>query len=232
MTDTVKNINKGLLLAVLCFLAACHPPDCSQKANGTLTPPAIYLTDSSSVVPSDSLSTVEKQQLQSGDILLRRGYGMISDYIAEVLDEIYPITHCGLVLVSKDSVQILHTVLNDNINGMFVEDLMSYCQQSKEGTMIAVRPKIDSADRVKVVNRCKQLLSINIPFDMAFDDRNKDKYYCVEFLRDVYQEVLGVDLLNRRCTKDGIDVLRMDNFMDTTKFECIFNHFENSENTK
>lgn len=209
---------KGLLLAVLfCWLVACQPPDIPTN-----------ITTESSLF--DTLTITELEQLQTGDVLLRKGFGWVSETIADYLDEAYPITHCGLVIKqSSDSIAILHTLSNERHNGMLLEPLASYCQQSQKGSLIAVRLRASQEDKERIILETKYLLAQKIPFDLGFDDRDSSKLYCIEMLRNVYQNVLQKDILARRATDKGMDVLCMDNLLDTTNFDILFNHFDEQE---
>ncbi len=209
--DRDKNIKKGLLLVVLFCLVACQSSDQSL----------------STLSPSDELSRQEIRQLQNGDILLRKGFGFVSNAIARYLDEQYPITHCGLVLKLTDSTaQVLHTLSDSKINGMCLQSLSDYCGQSQKNTLIAVRFRSSQQHIDTILAKAKELLAQKIPFDMGFDDQDASKLYCIEMIRNVIKETVGKDYLNKRTTKGGANVLRMDNLLDTNNFAIVFNHFD------
>ena len=179
-----------------------------------------------SAATPDSLSPQKLALLQEGDILLRKGYGSISDFIADFLNEKYPVTHCGWVVRGTDgSFHILHTISNDSISGMTLESLDCYQQQSQANSLVLIRLQ-DQSKIQQVIKLAHQLLAQQVPFDMEFNDKNSDALYCIELMRDVFLDVYQKDLLPNRTNRHGIDVLSMANFFDTTNFQIIFNHFE------
>jgi hypothetical protein len=223
MILSYNNIQRGLLSTVILFLVNTS---CQYKR-----------TSSSETIPSnsinkqitfDTLTQIEIEQLQTGDVLLRKGFGWISDGIANYLEEEYPITHCGIVI--KDTVtldiRILHTVSNDSIDGMHIETLAHYCQQSQQNSLIAVRLQATPTEQAAIIAEAIRLYKEKVPFDMGFDDQDSTQLYCIEMLRDVYLKVLKKDILNKRKTTAGIDVLAMSNLLDTMYFQILFNHFD------
>lgn len=239
-TNSNQLINKGLLYAVtLCLLhLGCTPtplPTLASKnniPNDTIPDPIRYLLfGSGKKAPHQSgfLSQEELKLLKEGDILLRRGNGAISDYIADFLKEKYPVTHCGFVVQKGDSLAVLHTISTEQHNGMLIEPLSSYLLQSQAGTLVAVRLKTGEVHIRKAIELAKMLVAKKIPFDMGFDDKNPQTLYCLEMVRNVLKEVHHKDLLPKRKIQQGVDVLSMDNFFDTTYLEVVFNHFENKK---
>ena len=63
---------------------------------------------------------------------------------------------------------------------------------------------------------------------MGFDDKNSNTLYCAEMMRNIFLEVYKKDLLPRRTKKQSIDVLSMDNFIDSIYFDIIINHFDST----
>lgn len=220
-----------------CTCAPSAPQEVTQQTVGDSIPNIsqylLFGSGKKSSEISDSLSISEIALLQEGDILLRKGYGSVSDFIADFLQEQYPVTHCGFVIHKNDStLHILHTISNDQVNGMFTEPLAAYVKQSQWGSLVAVRLKSDSANIQLVLDKAHQLVAAQIPFDLGFDDNNSESLYCVEMMRDIFLAVYHKDLLPKRTVKKSIDVLSMDNFFDATNFEVVFNHFDSISNKK
>lgn len=233
-----SNLLKGLLLTVVLF-SACKSPSTQSTSNNptilwdtTMPNPSQYLLFGSGKMQStlsDSLAAQELELLQEGDILLRKGFGSISDFIADFLDEIYPVTHCAFVINtnSKDK-QVLHTASTESINRIYVEPLEQYVRQSRWGTLVLVRLHGSKEKKEQVLQEARKLLAKKIPFDMGFDDRDNQALYCIEFMRNVFLAVFKKDLCPTRKTKNNIDVLSMDNFFNAAHFEVIFNHFDSA----
>lgn len=176
--------------------------------------------------PHDSLTPEEIAQLQHGDVLLRKGYGMVSDFITDFLKEKYTITHCGFVIrpTPDDSIKILHTVANDYSKGMLIEPLEDYIANSQIPSLAAVRPKFSAAQKQRALDQAFDLLHRNVEFDMEFDDTDSSQLYCVEMVRNAYFRVVKKDILPRRIARMGIEVTQMSNFFEPKYFEVLFNH--------
>lgn len=232
------HIKKGLLLTVVlfCFFACksssseSMPTNTNLSWDTTMPNPSRYLLFGNGKKNStevDSLTLEELNLLQDGDILLRKGFGSISEFIADFLAEKYAVTHCGLVLNSKeDSIQILHTISNESINNVHIEPLQQYVKQSAKGSLVLVRLKCSLEKKKAILQAAKRLLKKKIPFDMGFNDLDDQSLYCIELLRDIFLEVFEQDLLPKRTHKNTIDVLSMDNFFNPLYFEVLFNHFD------
>lgn len=232
------NISKGLLLTVVLFcFSACKSSSSESTASSnpilwdtTMPNPAQYLlfgNGKTQSTRSDSLTFEELEQLQEGDILLRKGFGATSTFIADFLDETYPVTHCAFVIKTQNkSKQVLHTASNETVNHIHIEPLEHYVRQSSFGSLVLVRLNCSKEKKEAVLQKAQQLLAKKIPFDMGFDDRDNQALYCIEFLRNIFLDVFKEDLLPKRTHRNTIDVLSMDNFFNSVHFEVIFNHFD------
>ena len=180
---------------------------------------------------SKSSATITKNQLaelKEGDILLRKGYGWISDRIADLLDEKYRITHCGIILTEGyKELHILHSISNENVDGVLIEPLKKYIRESQQGSLIAVRPNYNEETKTKIIETVKRMHDKKIPFDLAFNCNDSSKMYCAELFANVFKEVLNRDVLFEKKSVFGLEVIRMSNFLNLSEFKILFNQFEN-----
>ncbi len=174
--------------------------------------------------PRAAISQAETALLREGDILLRRGYGAVSDFIADFLEETYAVTHCGFVLkYPNNKLYILHIISDLDSNGVRTESLQTYINDSQLNSLAAVRLKTTVEKRQAVLGEIYKLKAANMRFDMGFNDYESTEMYCAEMSRYVIQNVIKKDVLPDRARKLGIDVTRMSNFFDSKHFEIIFN---------
>jgi hypothetical protein len=186
----------------------------------------LALFSSNKNVTSAQLDSHELSRLKEGDFLLRKGYGWVSDRIADILDEDLRITHCGLLLsTGYEELHVLHCISNNKINGIFVESLSSYLKESQHGSLIAVRIK-DTEKTAAMVLESKRLLAKKVPFDLAFNDADSSSFYCAELFAYVFKNIWGKDLLPEKFNIYGIRAIRMRNFLNEAVFDIIFNQFE------
>lgn len=180
-------------------------------------------------LPSDSLTQAELMQLRDGDLLLRRGYGTISDFIADYLEEKYPLTHAGILLDAQtSSPKVMHCIANKESNGIIVETLANYCQASQAGSLVAVRLKGKQDQQEAVLKIANNIRKSNPPFDFSFNHNCDSALYCLELIRNVYLQLFQKDYFSNTKSADGISVLRMNNFFNEQYFYCIFNHFDSA----
>lgn len=236
--DKQANISKGLLLTVVLFcFSACKSSSTESTASSnpilwdtTMPNPAQYLLFGNGKTQntlSDSLTFEELELLQESDILLRKGFGATSAFIADFLEETYPVTHCAFIINTKNkSKQVLHTASTETVNHIHVEPLEHYVRQSNLGSLVLVRLNCSKEKKEAVLQKAQQLLAKKIPFDMGFNDRDNQALYCIEFMRNIFLDVFKEDLLPKRTHRNTIDVLSMDNFFNSAHFEVIFNHFD------
>ncbi|HRD53771.1 MAG TPA: YiiX/YebB-like N1pC/P60 family cysteine hydrolase [Flavobacteriales bacterium] len=108
---------------------------------------------------SYALSEEEVAMLQPGDIILRRGHGLVSDLISSVLSEEYDVSHCGIVAEHDSALWVIHSVSSSvsEADGMQAHRLQAFVQQSKPSSVIVSRLRTD-ADRSLIALRAKELL--------------------------------------------------------------------------
>ncbi len=242
------NLYKIYFITFQCLLLLYWATSCSSSSSQTHTPqqaqvaanrldsnpllnPSLLLQQKATIAAHDRLNNDELASLQSTDILLRRGYGVVSDFIANYLEEVYPVTHCGFVVRKADSsLWILHTISTDVHSGMLLETIADYIKNSQKGTLVAVRLKGSEEKRKIVLDEAYQLLARKIPFDMGFNDSDSSQLYCAEMMRNIFKKVYRKDMLKDRAESLGIDVIRMSNFFNEKYFEVLFNHCEAKPN--
>jgi hypothetical protein len=182
----------------------------------------------SPAAPSASaiLDSSEISMLKEGDFLLRKGFGWISDKIAEILNEEIPVTHCGLILSEGyEELHILHAISNQDVDGVHIEPLRQYLKDSKSGSLVAIRLKADDFQIKSVINESLNLYAQKIPFDLAFNDADSSKMYCAELFACVFKKVFQKDILPEKISFMGLNAIRMRNFLNPLHFDILFSQF-------
>jgi hypothetical protein len=225
----------GLLLTlyVLGATNACFDPPpiiLQEVVPDTLINPIEYLLFGASTISctdSDSFSSFEYNQLKEGDLILRRGFGNISDFIADFLDEKYPLTHAGILIqTAQKEKNVWHATASNEHQGIVAQSLKNFCRDSHLGSLVVVRLKSTPLETKAILLRARQLKQRHLPFDFAFDHHSDSASYCIEFIRNCYLDVLNKDYFPNKKSASGIEVLGMNNFFNTQHFDCIINHFD------
>ncbi len=171
------------------------------------------------------LKNYEITTIKEGDIILRRGYGIISDMIAKLSkNSNILLSHCGVIC--KDSNQnwiVIHTVSNTltETDGMQLDNLATFVKNSKDSSIIIVRYN-NTTDSMTTLF-CQQAfyyLHKNIPFDEHFDSNDSSKMYCTELIRQLYLNVYHIDIYDQYPK----DILRFSPFFDKKLFTVILSH--------
>ncbi len=150
-----------------------------------------------------NLTVEERNLIQDGDIVLRHGYGTISDIITKTLNETYDISHCAILTRDSNNINVIHTVSQtlSDFDGLQQQPLSRFIADCKPNTIILVRYK--GVKNRELADKAKYYLSLRIPFDHDFDINDTTKYYCNEFLIKLIKDVYKYDLLkNDKQTSD------------------------------
>ncbi len=160
----------GLICIGLLFLLAC----CNSPA-GT-TGARMYSTDS----------------LQSGDIILRRSYGLISDIIVMNLNDTLDVSHCGIIIKEPNSsYKVIHALSKkvSNAEGVQLCGLEQFMADSKIETVRVFRFLSDS--KGEIAAQALRYLKQKVPFDETFDATDSTSLYCselpVQSIRNAYK---------------------------------------------
>lgn len=177
-----------------------------------------------------SLTQQEISELCEGDIILRHGYGLVSDLIVESLQESLDLSHCAIL--AKDSTGqfiVIHSVSStvSDVDGVQWQYLQPFIKDSKENSVVVVRFKGKTeVERKKIADRAHYYLDRKIPFDNSFDIYDTTEYYCNELIWHIFKDEFSVDLYKDKYAKGKYDYMKFDTFLDSTKFDIIINHFD------
>lgn len=171
------------------------------------------------------LTEAEEQLLEPGDIILRRGHGLVSDLIAALLTEEYDVSHCGIIAENKGELWVIHAVSSNvsEADGMQAHRLQDFVGQSKPGSVIVSRLRT-KADRGGIAQHAMELLRRRVPFDHAFDLEDTSTIYCSELVWRILRDDYGVDVFDAPAPGDKAGRYRFMRLLDTARFEVVLNH--------
>ncbi len=176
------------------------------------------------------LTKEEIAMIEDGDIILRHGYGLVSDGIVETMQEEWELSHCAILW--KDSVsgeiKVIHSVSQSlsEYDGVQTQSLKRFIHDSQENSIMLVRFKApDGMTQKNISTRGQYSLGRQIPFDHSFDIDDTARFYCSELLWKVILDEYDVDIFKGK-NNEQKDHLKFDNFYASENFEVIFNHNE------
>ena len=170
----------------------------------------------------------EKAQLHDGDIIMRRGYGVVSSMISNMNDAPYNLSHCA-ILVQEPGGQfsVIHSVSSDlsDIDGVQKQSLDRFTNESVPQTLVVIRHKGgDTLVGHQIADASKKYLAEQIKFDHHFDLSDSSTFYCSELIYRVYGDVFKKDCFPERNKTNHPNFLTFPAFVDSSKFDLIINH--------
>lgn len=155
------------------------------------------------------LSADDKALLRDGDIILRRGEGMLSSIIVRNLNDTVDASHCGIIIKRGDSLDVIHCLSSEvsETDGVQICSLDEFTNESVPGSISVVRCRKDSTNCLS--ESAEYYLNVGKQFDKQFDMNDSTKFFCSEMILRILNDRLGIDMIT-------------DN--PQPKFSLFFNH--------
>lgn len=174
-----------------------------------------------------SLSKSELASIRDGDIILRHGFGLVSDFIVKSQNNDIGISHCAILTKENGKFIVIHSVSQSlsNFDGVQKQPLENFIKDSQDNSLIVVRYKLtDSIGLQKIGSRAKYYLSKKVPFDNKFDLEDSSEIYCSELLWKVFKYEFKDDIFLSPDRHRKYDITKFHAFLDSSRFKIIFNH--------
>jgi hypothetical protein len=141
-------------------------------------------------------SAIKKTVIQSGDIVFRRSYGIVSDLIVAKLNDSIALSHCGIAY--RDSVGklfVIHTLSKklSEVDGMQICSFDDFLQDSRPGTVKVTRFLPDTSGLIAYW--ALFYLKNSKPFDESFNMRDTTNFFCTQLPLHIIQTHFDVDLV-------------------------------------
>ncbi|MEM7574299.1 MAG: YiiX/YebB-like N1pC/P60 family cysteine hydrolase [Bacteroidota bacterium] len=159
--------------------------------------------------------------LQSGDLILRAGQGLLSSTLMMGLDEPRAFSHVGILYQNGEDWEVWHSVSSDygDKDGLQTARLLDWLAEARENAYLISRHV--SGENLVFLQAAKALLDAEIAFDDRFDFADSTRMYCTEFvyhaLRDAGLEAPTPELLN-----SGVVGVDFEPFWGGDLFEVIY----------
>ncbi len=127
-------------------------------------------------------------KLQTGDIILRRGFGLISDMVSDTQKLKYDVTHCGFILKIKEKYYVIHALSSDvaKEDGIQLQTLHDFLQASDPKKILITRYKkpIHQFEH-KMLTTLSNYHKQKAPFDRDGNFDDQSKLFCSELIINV-----------------------------------------------
>lgn len=175
-----------------------------------------------------TLSAEEFGLIRDGDIILRHGYGLVSDIIVETLKEGYDISHCGIISADGNNFRVIHTVSQSisDFDGVQDQSLKPFVHQSHRNSVIIVRFKWPEEGAGKRISQqANNYLTQRIPFDHSFNIHDDKEFYCSELIWRIIKDEFNVNIFPDM-SETTKKYLNFSNFYNPDFFEIVINHHD------
>lgn len=139
------------------------------------------------------LTAKEKSLLRSGDIILRKGEGWLSEIVVRHLADTLDISHCGIVIKKDSNLLVIHSLSKEvsDTDGVQCCPLDRFTAESRKGSVIVVRYRNDphnymASEALYYLQACK-------PFDRHFNLGDTSAFFCSELPLHILKYTLHVD---------------------------------------
>lgn len=141
------------------------------------------------------LTDREKSLLQNGDIILRKGEGILSNFICDYLADTINISHCGILIKNRQGLQVIHTLSADvsDTDGLQICSLDLFTSESVKSSIIVVRCKTDTTSLI--TSQALHYLKLRKPFDRHFNLQDSSSFFCSELPLHILKYSLDIDLM-------------------------------------
>ncbi|MCK0130776.1 hypothetical protein MWU59_04585 [Flavobacteriaceae bacterium F08102] len=174
------------------------------------------------------LSSDELDELNEGDLILRRGYGLLSTLIMKMMNEDYPVTHLGVILKKQHTFYVVHSLSSSvsDVDGIQMQRLDSFVNNSYPNTIMVSRLKNIHQDQIgKIKQRLAYYLKKKVPFDHYFNAQDTTAFYCSELVWKVFEKDLDYLRVDSQLSDDD-KYASLKFFYSPKYFDIIINHHE------
>ncbi|GEM_PF-507968 len=176
----------------------------------------------------------DKKLIQDGDLILRYGHGLVSDYIVNSFDEPYSISHCGIVRKTEDGgLFVIHSESSSILveEGVQMQKFDEFTDAAHPSSIIIVRyNKCKPEELNKITHKAQYYLDQKIPFAYSCNPQDTGRMFCSEMVWHVFLDAYNTDVF--KVTSNETDFYQFKNFYNPKQFDIILNHQKNKPDFK
>jgi hypothetical protein len=161
---------------------------------------------------SASNLAIDTSLLQEGDFIVRRGYGIVSTFIANNYGGSYHMSHVGIVVKQGPKISVIHSISRQlsNKEGVVEDSLSTFIKDAKTPLLMVYSPVPGSkSQRHLIASTAKRLAKKNTPFDLDFDLADTTQLFCTELVMYCMQQASPADssaIAYRERVVKGLDI--------------------------
>lgn len=168
---------------------------------------SMLLTCCSMEKKNESPPSFPDKMWQDGDIVFRRGGGVVSRVVL-IADNEGVYSHIGIVVKEDGKWQIVHAVPGEpdfkgDPDRVKMEDISCFFDPEKASRGAVMRVDEDSIVRKRAADRAKRLFRAHTLFDHSYNRTDSTQMYCTELIDFVYRNE-GIDLTEGRISRINV----------------------------
>lgn len=150
---------------------------------------------------------------QEGDVILRRGRGIISDMACEFSVHEKKYSHAGLLVRNTGHWSVLHVAGGEGaaFDGIRLEPLQQFLADSVATSFAVYRLSDDNSIRQNAIITALQYWRLHVLFDTDFDLSEDHKLYCTELIYQSYRKASSGKISLPLTTFTGVTYISLEN---------------------
>ncbi len=139
-------------------------------------------------------SDLNVSELKSGDLILRRGFGIMSETIEGFSEMEKKYSHSGLIGKDENGTAYVYHILGATDGKEYVvrkDELFKFCNANDALSFAVYRYDMNEEQIADMKTICENYYHSGIQFDLSFDLTTNDRMYCSEFVYKSLIEATG-----------------------------------------
>lgn len=207
MSEFWRNRRKLIPVALLIMsFAACENPNPSQENFNNFAAAEKPTTDS-----TVTFSLLDS--LRSGDLILRLGFGYVSEVMRQSSKSDQTYSHAGIFVWHEGEPKVYHSLYreSDQTNAIELIPFEEFTNKNQCRNFGVYRYEMSFAELAMLHQVLDSMHKAKIPFDLDWSLESKDKLYCSEMVATAYESATrGRIQFEHTSTKKG-DIIAADN---------------------
>ena len=132
--------------------------------------------------------TIPVNRLKEGDIILRKGKGLISELLSETALEDQTFSHAGILLKFGNQWMVCHAIGGESnpAQGVQLESINDFTSRHVADSIAVFRYRLKPGEVDLLKLRCVEYIRMKVPFDSQFDYADDNALYCTEMVSKVF----------------------------------------------
>uniref|UniRef100_B3EKF4 Permuted papain-like amidase YaeF/Yiix C92 family enzyme n=1 Tax=Chlorobium phaeobacteroides (strain BS1) TaxID=331678 RepID=B3EKF4_CHLPB len=151
---------------------------------------------------------LDERRLENGDIILRYGKGLWSQFFRDVSRRDKRFSHAGIVVREEGAFYVIHAAAAEltGVGKVTCDPLGAFLEASSDYAVY--RLAVSGPVRQKIAHNARNYLGVS--FDTSFDLSEQERLYCTEMVMQAVNKATGFVVI-RPTAASGIAVVAPDN---------------------